>query len=128
MNMPGFTATNSLCAGRRKYSVPRMAPERSGLAVEPQLRAGGGGSTDNCVDRYQNCYIDCSVRYPESNDSPNNLNALMRQGCFDSCDAAYRLCSPARVDGTIGQGIGRVARRAAPVVGRVARLAAAILG
>jgi hypothetical protein len=76
VNMPGCTATNSLCAGSRKYSVPRTAPERSGLAVEPQLRAG----------------------------------------------------SPARVEGTIGQGIGRVARRAAPVVGRVARLAAAILG
>lgn len=58
------------------------------------------------------------VKYPESADSPYNLNSMMREGCFDSCDAAYDLCSgvAARV-GRIGRGIGRVARIAAPILG-----------
>jgi hypothetical protein len=75
---------------RRTEALACLPPgaRMSTSAIGPQLRAGGGGSTNDCVDSYQNCYVDCSVRYPEAGDSPNNLNALMRQGCFDSCDAA----------------------------------------
>jgi hypothetical protein len=124
MSMPGFTAISSLYCGTKAYAAPSTVPEISSSVIGPQLRAGGGGSTKSCVETYQDCYVDCSVRYPESADSPNNLNALMRQGCFDSCDAAYSLCSPAggansveRFFRRIGRGIRRIARRAAPIVG-----------
>jgi hypothetical protein len=124
MNIPGFTASASLYCNGGIYTQQSAACDKSSSAIRPQLRAGGGGATKSCVETYQDCYVDCSVRYPESSDSSNNLNALLRQGCFDSCDAAYRLCSPARgansvewFFGRIGRGIGRIARRAAPIVG-----------
>lgn len=117
MNMPGFTAQSSLYYSGRSYTAPSAVAQRSNSAIGPQLRAGGGGPSNDCVDSYQNCYIDCSVKYPESNDSPNNLNSSMREGCFDSCDAAYRLCSPARGAGAIGRGIRRIAHTAALIAG-----------
>jgi len=46
-----------------------------------------------CDEKWQNCYVDCSVRYPESSDP---LDEDRRQGCFDSCDASHNLCAPAR--------------------------------
>jgi hypothetical protein len=95
--MPGFTASQSLLSKSGTYSLQSAVHVRGASAIELQLRVGGGGSTNDCLDNYQNCYIDCSVRYPESNDSPNNLNSSMRDACFESCDAAYRLCSPARI-------------------------------
>jgi hypothetical protein len=49
-----------------------------------------------CDEKWQNCYVDCSVRYPESNDA---LDEDRRQGCFDSCDALHDLCAPARTTG-----------------------------
>lgn len=121
MSLLGFTASSSLCASSRRYSASSVAPGASRSAIEPQVPVGrgGGGTTNDCVDTYQNCYIDCSVKYPESADSPNNLNSMMREDCFDSCDAAYDLCSgaAARVGRRIGRGIGRVARVAAPILG-----------
>jgi hypothetical protein len=118
MGLPGFTASKSLCTSDRRYRASCVVPEgRSRSAIGPQLRAGGG-SADDCVDTYQNCYVDCSVRYPESADSQNNLNAMMREGCLDSCDAAYDLCSgtgAARLGGRIVGGIGRFAHVAAPI-------------
>ena len=50
-----------------------------------------------CDEKLQSCYIDCSVRYPESG---GGFNDELRQGCFDSCDAAHNLCLPARTVGT----------------------------
>src|SRR5262245_60141501 len=104
-SLPGFTA--SLCSNRGNYAKLATITMRNHSAIEPQLRVGGSGPRDDCVAAYQNCYIDCSVRHPESGDSVNNLNKLMREGCFDSCDAAYRLCSPARGTGTAGWGAAR---------------------
>lgn len=85
MNIPGFTAANSLRHSDRRYAASNPASERSHSAIRPQLRAGGGGLSDtasnDCVDRWQNCYIDCSLKDTD-----------YREGCFDSCDAAFNLC------------------------------------
>ena len=93
--LPGFTAENALYSGSRQYKVSAISRETRGR-VEPQIPAGGGGgggTKRTCADAYGDCYIGCSVDYPESGDSPNNLNADLRGGCFDSCDAGYDLCS-----------------------------------
>ena len=97
MNMPGFTAGNSLCSDSRKCNTLSAAVVTSNSLIEPQLRVGGGGLGNKCGDDYGECYIDCSVRYPESKDSPNNLNSDFRQACFDSCDAAHDLCRGGRL-------------------------------
>jgi hypothetical protein len=55
-----------------------------------------------CDGKLQSCYIDCSVKYP---DSGGGLNEDLREGCFDSCDAAHRLCLPARILGTAVGGV-----------------------
>jgi hypothetical protein len=115
MTIPGFSASNSLRRGG-DYTARTLGRGNSGQAVRPQLPVGGGGSSGDCVDRYQNCYVDCSVRYPESDD-PNSLNGQLRQGCFDACDAAYRLCSPTFASRAIGRTIKRLARVVAPIVG-----------
>jgi len=91
--LPGFTAENALYSGSRKYKVSGMARGSPGRRVEPQVPAGGGGTRRTCADAYGDCYIGCSVDYPESGDSTNNLNADRRDGCFDSCDGGYNLCS-----------------------------------
>ena len=88
--LPGFTAENALYSGSRKYQVSAMSRESPGRGVEPQVPVGGGGTKRTCADTYGDCYIGCSVDYPESGD---NLNAELRDGCFDSCDAGYNLCS-----------------------------------
>jgi hypothetical protein len=92
INMPGFTAGSSLYHGGRKYQMTSAALGRSSSVIGPQLRVGGGGLSNKCDDDWGDCYIDCSVRYPESGDSPNNLNSELRNACFDSCDAAHNLC------------------------------------
>jgi hypothetical protein len=91
MNMPGFTADNSLDHSGGKYTETSGVPHRN-TEITPQLRIGAGGLSNKCDDKWGDCYIDCSVRYPESGDSPNNLNSMYRDGCFDSCDAAHNLC------------------------------------
>jgi hypothetical protein len=94
LNLPGFVSEASLYTSGRNYLGPvaeSLGQNRS--VVEPQLPVGGGGTGTTCEDQYQDCYIGCSAQYPESNDSVNNLNAMMRQGCYDSCDAAYSLCT-----------------------------------
>ncbi len=93
--LPGFTAENTLYSGSRKYQVSAMSRENPGRGVEPQVPVGGGGggTKRTCADAYGDCYIGCSVDHPESGDSPNNLNAELRDGCFDSCDAGYNVCS-----------------------------------
>ena len=93
--LPGFTAENALYSGGRKYRVTSQSHETRSERVEPQVPVGGGGggSKRTCADAYGDCYIGCSVDHPESGDSPNNLNADLREGCFDSCDAGYDLCS-----------------------------------
>ena len=90
--LPGFTAESALYSGSRKYRVSARSRETRGRRVEPQVPAGGGGrgTKRTCADAYGDCYIGCSVDYPESGDS---LNADLREGCFDSCDAGYNLCS-----------------------------------
>ena len=121
MTIPGFNAGSSLRRGGGGYVGGTGACGDHVQSVRPQLPVGeGGGSSNDCVDRYQNCYVDCSVRYPEYDDA-GSLNAQLRQGCFDSCDAAYRLCGPTLAGRTIGRGIGRA-------IGRVARVAAPIVG
>jgi len=114
LNMPGFTADNSLYYSGRKYTICQVrSPERSSSAIGPQLRKGGGGLNNKCDDDYGSCYIGCYVDHPESDDSPNNLNSLFRDACLDSCDAAHRLCTPTRVATPIR----------APIVGGVGTLA-----
>jgi hypothetical protein len=54
-----------------------------------------------CDEKMQSCYVDCSVRYPESG---GGLNDDLREGCFDSCDAAHNLCAPARTVSTTVDG------------------------
>lgn len=88
MNLPGFTADNSLFNSVRKYNGTSAATHRSKV-IRPQLRVGGGGLSNKCDDKWGDCYIDCSVRYP---DSPNNLNSEFREACFDSCDASHDRC------------------------------------
>ena len=93
MRMLGFTGTRSLyCSSSHYITHGTTTPEASGAIISPQVRSRGGGGlvSNDCVDRLQNCYIDCAVKYP---DSPGNLNSEMRQGCEDSCDAAYNLCT-----------------------------------
>ena len=113
MNMPGFNAANSIYSSKF-YLTPRGA-EHSRPAIAPQLRVGGGGLSNQCDDDYGECYIDCSVKYPESKDSPNNLNSEFRQGCFDSCDAAHDLCG----GGGLAMRRGRATR--IPLAGTLAR-------
>jgi len=92
--LPGFTAENALYSGSRKYTASAISRENRGR-VEPQVPVGGGGggTKRTCGDAYGDCYIGCSVDHPESGDSTNNLNAELREGCFDSCDAGFDLCS-----------------------------------
>lgn len=93
--LPGFTAENALYTGSRKYQPASLSRETRSGRVEPQVPVGGGGggTKKTCADTYGDCYIGCSVDYPESGDSPNNLNADLRAGCLDSCDAGYNLCT-----------------------------------
>lgn len=93
--LPGFTAESALYSGSRKYRVSALSRENPGRRIEPQVPAGGGGggTKRTCADAYGDCYIGCSVDYPESGDSTNNLNAKLRDGCFGSCDAGFDLCS-----------------------------------
>jgi hypothetical protein len=93
MPIPGFTASSSLYGTKIRFYQSTRRTKTDLSAIEAQLPVGGGESNADCLSKYQNCYVDCSVRYPESTDSIDNLNELMRQGCFDSCDAAYNLCS-----------------------------------
>lgn len=92
--LPGFTAENALYSGGRKYQASSLSRETRSR-VEPQVPVGGGGggTKKTCADAYGDCYIGCSVDHPESADSPNNLNADLREGCFDSCDAGYNVCT-----------------------------------
>lgn len=87
VKMPGFTAASSLRHGDKRYAAPGAVSEKSHSAIRPQLRVGGGGvsNSNGCVDRWQNCYIDCSVK-----------DTNYREGCFDSCDAAFNLCRSMR--------------------------------
>jgi hypothetical protein len=92
--LPGFSADNSLYSGSRKYTLHPRAAESSSRGVEPQIPAGGGGGRPRtCADAYGDCYIGCSVDYPESGDSQNNLNKQFRNDCFGSCDAGFNLCN-----------------------------------
>ena len=92
MTMPGFGADASDYRASGSYAGSIAISKEIDGAVMPQLPIGGGGAVGtSCVETYQNCYVNCSVKYPES---PNNLNSEYRQACFDSCDASYRLCGP----------------------------------
>jgi hypothetical protein len=105
MNMPGFNAENSLYGRSRKYTTFQpFLSQRDHSVISPQVPVGGGGGTRNnqCDDAWGGCYIGCSVDHPESKDSPGNLNAMLRQGCLDSCDAAHNLCTRALVVTPIG--------------------------
>jgi len=46
-----------------------------------------------CYDRWVDCDLDCANKYPD--------DPLMREGCEDSCEAAYDLCK-------LGGGVGGV--------------------
>ena len=117
MNLPRFSADQALGATLRRHAMSTNIAAHSHSAIEPQLSVGGGGSGGSCIDAYQSCYIDCSVRYPESGDSASNLNAEYRQACYDSCDAAYRLCNPGAAGARIGWNAGQL-RGAGPRIGR----------
>jgi hypothetical protein len=109
MNIPGFTAANSLIGANNHRS--RISTRKRALEIEPQLRVGGGGLSNKCDDDYGECYIDCSVKYPESKDSPGNLNSMYRDACFDSCDAAHDLCGGGRLSISRGNGFRSTSRR-----------------
>jgi hypothetical protein len=114
MSLPNFAAEASLyqsavrygalAAYSRNYIRQTQGRGRGIPYVVPQLPPLGAGGSVDCVSAYQSCYVDCSVRYPESGDSAGSLNAQMRQGCFDSCDAALRLCGGAGGGGGFGLG------------------------
>ena len=109
MSIPGFTAHNSLyshCHYVQSLSICAM-----NSMIEPQLRVGGGGLSNKCDDDYGECYIDCSVKYPESKDSPGNLNSMYRDACFDSCDAAHNLCGGGRLSVARGNVFRSTSRR-----------------
>ena len=91
MNIPGFTADRSLDDSARKYHGRSAATHMSNV-ITLQTRVGSGGLSNTCDDKWGDCYIDCSVRYP---DAPNSLNEELRQGCFDSCDSSHDLCGGA---------------------------------
>lgn len=96
MNLPGFFADNSCSQGSRQYGISPPARNGDSSAIRPQKAVGGGTTTTKtCADSYGDCYIGCSVDHPESGDSQNNLNAMLRQGCFDSCDGGFRTCKSA---------------------------------
>lgn len=96
MNIPGFTANTLVIESNMIYG--NAFRERGSLkpVLTPSAPIGRGSSRrpNSCDDKLGECYIGCSVDYPESGDSSNNLNSLKRQGCEDSCDAAHRLCGP----------------------------------
>ena len=94
-NLPGYSAEYSISSSGKKYNASTARAVRITAVVEPQLPVGGGGTTKSCADAYGDCYIGCSVDHPESQDSPNNLNADLRDGCFESCDGGFRACSSA---------------------------------
>jgi|SRR6516162_3033574 hypothetical protein len=92
MTTPSFTASSSLYYSNRNYIMRSPALQKEcGSAVMPQLRAGGGPMSSPCYDRLVDCYLNCSINYPD--------DPLMQEGCEDSCDAAYRLC---RFGGGVG--------------------------
>jgi hypothetical protein len=75
--------------------------EPSGESSDALMNNGGGGTTSkSCEDKYGDCYIDCSL-----NGGP------YEDGCYDSCDAAYRLCKayPLRTGGARGVATGSTA-------------------
>lgn len=73
------------CAATPDDVATPEAPVEPVASTEAELKKGGGGTSGgSCVDRWQSCYIGCGVRHPEGD---------MRDGCEDSCDAAYRLCN-----------------------------------
>jgi hypothetical protein len=52
MNIPGFTAGNWLYHSGISHPERSAVRERSRSAIEPQLRAGGGGpGTKSCTDK-----------------------------------------------------------------------------
>ena len=84
MNLPGFTADNSLNNGVRNYNGTSVATQMSNV-ISPQARVGGGGILGElCVNLFQDCYVDCSVAHPDG---------ASRESCLRSCDFAYRICS-----------------------------------
>ncbi len=82
----GTLAALSGCAATTDEVVAPDVPTESVASTEAALKKGGVGGIGggSCVDRWQSCYINCGVRHPEGD---------MRDGCEDSCDAAYRLCN-----------------------------------
>ena len=81
-----------------------MVEEGEPVDAQASALRNNGRTPDQqkCDEKLQSCYIDCSVRYP---DSSGGFNDQLREGCFDSCDAAHRLCLPARTGvGTVSGG------------------------
>jgi hypothetical protein len=80
-----------------------MEAGEAGEPIDVQTSAlqntGRTPDQQKCDDKLQACYVDCSVRYPESG---GGLNDDLREGCFDACDAAHNLCAPALTVSTAG--------------------------
>jgi hypothetical protein len=85
MSMPGFTADGSLAYNGNSRFALRLTFNNNRSRISPQLPEGGRGGpgTRDCVGEYQDCYIDCSVTYPEGNN---------RDICFSTCDNRYNRC------------------------------------
>src|SRR5260221_13896229 len=69
--------------------------EPSASSEDALDNGSGGTTTKSCSDKYGDCYIGCSVKYPESGDSNGHFNAQYRQGGFHSRDPSHDLCSGA---------------------------------
>jgi hypothetical protein len=85
----------SACGGA-EVDGSETSPIGESRAAADDNGEGGGGRTEaekECDDEYGDCYIGCSVDYPEADDSRDSLNELYRDGCEDSCDAAHNLCT-----------------------------------
>ncbi len=94
LSFVAFASASALAALLTGCSgAPDDAPTEEPVeSTQQSLKKGGGGGTGggtgtgtSCLDRYQSCYIGCGVDHPDGD--------LLREGCEDSCDAAYRLCT-----------------------------------
>jgi hypothetical protein len=75
------------------------------MALRRLMNEGGGGGAKDCAAEKLTCRSDCSNKFPESGDSPDNLNGSQREACLDNCDVVERLCKYGQGGGFGGGGV-----------------------